>query len=240
MASTGPASLDPIGSPARDRPFTDMTPRAPKSHRHGSPDERRKRTHEALLEAALDLLDGDRSFTSLSLREVTKRAGVVPAAFYRHYDSMDALGLELVAVSVKALQGLMRDVRVATLPSHQLMRKSVEVYVHYVRDHRKHFQFISKERFSGSSSLRYAIRSEIRLFVSDLATDLALLLRREIRPDDLRMMSGLIVNTMMAVTDEILDLPPNDADMEAELIHRCEHQLRVIFLGIASWRSVPR
>lgn len=213
----------------------------PKSHRHGSPDERRKRTHEALLGAALDLLDGERSFTSLSLREVTRAAGVVPAAFYRHYGSMEALGLELVAESFKTLQGLMRDVRVTPLPSRQLMRRSVEVYVHYVRDHRKHFQFISKERFSGSSSLRYAIRSEIRLFVSDLATDLALLLpRREIRPDDLRMMAGLIVNTMAAVTDEILDLPADDPRVEQELIERCERQLRVIFLGIGSWQSMPR
>jgi AcrR family transcriptional regulator len=211
----------------------------PKSHRHGSPDERRKRTHEALLEAALDLVDGERSFTTLSLREVTKAAGVVPAAFYRHYGSMEALGLELVAVSFKSLQSLMRDARVTPLPSHQLMRRSVEIYVHYVRDHRKHFQFISKERFSGNSNLRYAIRSEIRLFVSDLATDLSMLLRgRIIAPDDLRMMAGLIVNTMAAVTDEILDLP-DDPRVEQELINRCERQLRVIFLGIGSWQTVP-
>lgn len=218
-----------------------MSLRPPKTHRHGSPDERRKRTHEALKEAALDLLDGERSFTSLSLREVAHAAGVVPAAFYRHYGSMEALGLELVAESFKALQPLMRNARANPLPRRQLIRTSVEIYVRYVRAHRKHFQFISKERFSGTSSLRHAIRAEIRLFVSDLATDLALLLpRRELSPDDLRMMAGLIVNTMAGATDEILDAAEGDAPAEEELIDRYEKQLRLIFLGIASWHSRAR
>lgn len=214
-----------------------MSVRHPRSHRHGSPDDRRKRTHEALKEAALDLLEGERSFTSLSLREVTHAAGVVPAAFYRHYGSMEALGLELVAESFKALQPLMRNARSTPLPRRQLIRTSVEIYVRFVRQHRKHFQFISKERFSGTSSLRHAIRAEIRLFVSDLATDLALLLpRREIGPEDLRMMAGLIVNTMAGATDEILDAPIGDTAAEEELIDRYERQLRLIFLGIAAWR----
>lgn len=217
-----------------------MTDRHPKSHRHGSPDERRKRTNEALLEAALELLDGERSFTNLSLREVTKAAGVVPAAFYRHYASMEALGLELVKESFRTLQTLMRDARATRMPSRQIIRRSVEVYVHYVRDHRKHFQFIAKERFSGSSSLRYAIRNEIKLFVSDLATDLALLLpSRAIGPEDLRIVSGLIVNTMAGVTDEIVDMTPGDQAAEDELIERCEKQLRVIVLGVGIWQSKP-
>ena len=42
-------------------------------------DARRSRTRQALIEAALDLLGEDRTFTSLSLREVTKAAGVAAA-----------------------------------------------------------------------------------------------------------------------------------------------------------------
>jgi AcrR family transcriptional regulator len=37
-----------------------------------------------------------RSFVSISLREVTREAGVVPTAFYRHFKDMDELGLALV------------------------------------------------------------------------------------------------------------------------------------------------
>lgn len=215
-----------------------MTSRSHRSVRHGPPEERRRRTHDALKEAVLDLLDGERSFTSLSLREVTRAAGVVPAAFYRHYEGMEALGLDLVVDSFETLQVVMREARALPVPRRKMIRRSVETYIHYVRDHRKHFQFIAKERFSGSSSLRHAIRNEIRLFVSDLATDLALLLpKRDLRPDDLRMMAGLIVGTMENATDEVLDLPDGDARAEEELIVRYEHQLRLIFLGIGAWRS---
>ena len=52
---------------------------------------RKERTRADLLHAALLLLK-DNSFGSLSLREVTREAGVVPTAFYRHFSSMEELG----------------------------------------------------------------------------------------------------------------------------------------------------
>src|SRR5580698_2758468 len=57
---------------------------------------RKQRTYDALLKAALRLMKEGRSFTGLSLREVTREAGVVPTAFYRHFGGMDELGLALV------------------------------------------------------------------------------------------------------------------------------------------------
>ena len=51
--------------------------------------ERKQRTRQALLDAALDLLD-EQSFSSLSLRQVTRAARVVPTAFYRHFDDMES------------------------------------------------------------------------------------------------------------------------------------------------------
>ncbi|MGS7457649.1 TetR family transcriptional regulator, partial [Mycobacterium tuberculosis] len=59
-------------------------------------DERKQQTRHALMEAALAMVAAGRSFPSLSLREVTRDAGVVPASFYRHFRDMDELGLALV------------------------------------------------------------------------------------------------------------------------------------------------
>ena len=53
--------------------------------------------------AALLLLK-DTSFGSLSLREVTREAGVVPTAFYRHFANMEELGLALVDESFRTLR----------------------------------------------------------------------------------------------------------------------------------------
>ncbi len=72
-----------------------------------SREERKEATRRAIIAAALKLLDED-SFSALSLREVTREAGIVPAAFYRHFESMDALGLVLMmgslALSLREIQ----------------------------------------------------------------------------------------------------------------------------------------
>ena len=48
-------------------------------------DDRKQQTRQTLLDAALKLMGDGRSFVSISLREVTREAGVVPTAFYRHF-----------------------------------------------------------------------------------------------------------------------------------------------------------
>ena len=53
---------------------------------------KRGRTRQALMDAALDLVAKKAPFSSLSLREVTKRAGVVPTAFYRHFPGYERPG----------------------------------------------------------------------------------------------------------------------------------------------------
>ena len=54
--------------------------------------ERKQRTRRAILDAALRLCE-DSSLVALSLRQVAKEVGIVPTAFYRHFDSIEALGL---------------------------------------------------------------------------------------------------------------------------------------------------
>lgn len=197
---------------------------------------RRSRTRQALIEASLDLLGEDRTFSSLSLREVTKAAGVVPAAFYRHFRGMDSLGLELVDESFRALRSQMREVRGKPLPAEQLIRNSMSLYVRYVREQERYFRFAIREYFSGATTTRLAIRNELRFFVSELATDLALLVaERRVTSNDLQMIAQLIVNNMVMVTEQILELPADRPEEEALLVDHASKQLRVIFLGVSQW-----
>ena len=59
-------------------------------------DERKQQSRQALLDAALRLSTSGRSFSSISLREVAREVGLVPTAFYRHFQDMDHLGQELL------------------------------------------------------------------------------------------------------------------------------------------------
>ena len=78
--------------------------------------------------AALKLLD-DRSFSALSLREVTREAGIVPAGFYRHFESMEALGLVLIDESFRVLRDMLRSARAGKLDPNRVIESSVEIVV---------------------------------------------------------------------------------------------------------------
>jgi len=71
--------------------------------------EQKERTRQRICEAALSLIGQGRSFTSLSLREITREAGIVPAAFYRHFSDMDQLGLALVEMGGVTLRLILRE-----------------------------------------------------------------------------------------------------------------------------------
>jgi AcrR family transcriptional regulator len=201
--------------------------------------ERKELTRRALLDAALELLE-DQSFSSLSLRRVTRAAGIVPTAFYRHFDDMEELGLVLIDESFRTLRTMIRAARTDPRANDHVIRSSVALLVGYVHEHDTHFRFIARERFGGVAALRRAIRVEIRLFASDLATDLARLPHLERwSTEDLQLLAGLMVNAMVSTAEAILDAPPNDPTAEAEIVATARRQLRMITLGIPQWRSSP-
>lgn len=205
---------------------------------------RKQRTRQALIDAALALLE-EQSFSSLSLRQVTRAAGIVPTAFYRHFDNMEELGLVLIDESFRTLRAMLRAARADRRTYEHVIGNSVEILVGYVHEHDTHFRFIGRERFGGVAALRHAIRGEIRLFASDLATDLARFpyLDRW-STEDLQLLAGLMVNTLVSTAEAILDAPSKDPATDARISATARRQLRMITLGVPEWRSpassVPR
>jgi AcrR family transcriptional regulator len=217
--------------------------RTPRGHRvghtrtHRTQAERRRRTRQALLDAALLQIEDGHSFDSLSLRSVARAAGVVPTAFYRHFESMDELGLALVEESFRTLRTMLREARENAQPEH-IINRSVEILMDHVREHRQHFVFVVRVGYTGNIVLRHAVRNEIRLFTSELATDLARFpVLRKWTTADLQMLAGLLVNTMIATVGAMLDAPVAAPEAEAEIARVAEKQLRLILLGVPSWRS---
>jgi AcrR family transcriptional regulator len=229
--------------------FTSVNSRTPsargtsgrsRSHSRDTPtrDQRKEATRRALIAAALKLLD-DRSFSALSLREVTREAGVVPAAFYRHFDSMDALGLVLIDESFRALRDMLRTARAGDLDLNRVIESSVDILTASVTQQREHWRFIGRERSSGVASLRYAIRTEIRLITSELATDLARFPGLNVwSTEDLNILASLFVNSMIIIAEALEDA--TDAAAVDEITRTAIKQLRMISVGMADWRSSPR
>lgn len=203
----------------------------------GRREQRKQRTRRALLDAALDLLE-EQAFASLSLRQVTRRAGVVPTAFYRHFDSMDALGVELVEESVGTLRRMIRSARDEDPDYGVVIERSVQILVRHVHAHRAHFWFIVRQRFSSVTAVRMAIREQFRRFVTELATDLQRFgLLTHWPSEDRLLLADIIVNQMIATAEAILEMDPHDPRAEQQVIDHAERQLRMIVLGLSGWRS---
>lgn len=200
----------------------------------GTRDERKAQTRRALLDAALDLLN-EESFTSLSLREVAKGAGIVPTAFYRHFPDMDSLGITLVDESIGSLHELLRDARANAEDGTHLVRGSLRVLVDHVDAHASHFRFLARERAGGSATLRHAISREIRLFATELAVDLARVPGIGAWPSaDIQLLADLLVTVIVATIEALLDAR-DDRAVDAA-VESAATQMRMVLLGIATWR----
>jgi AcrR family transcriptional regulator len=201
--------------------------------------ERKEHTRQKLLDVTLKLI-GQRSLASISLREVARDAGIVPTAFYRHFESMDALGVELVDESMRPLRQMIRDAR-RGVPSHSdIIKNTVEILGRQVRENPDQFRFLSRERYGGVRTVRRAIETELRLFTSELSVDLARLTAGfDWTSDDLEMTADLMVAAMLAAVMELLEVDPRHPADTTVILHRAERQLRLISLGMANWRSKP-
>ncbi|MFI5509520.1 TetR family transcriptional regulator [Mycobacterium sp. NPDC051804] len=226
MNSRTPSSRSSRSSRSRSRESGRSSP---------SREERKEATRQAIVAAGLRLLE-ERSFSALSLREVTREAGIVPAAFYRHFESMEALGLVLIDESFRSLREMLRGARAGKLDPKRVIESSVDILIDGVNERREHWRFIGRERSSGVSVLRYAIRTEIRLITSELAIDLARFPGLNTwSGEDLNILASLFVNSMIVIAEAIEDAHDQAALDEIKRI--AVKQLRMIAVGVADWRS---
>ncbi|HJQ42830.1 MAG TPA: TetR family transcriptional regulator [Jatrophihabitantaceae bacterium] len=201
--------------------------------------ERKERTRQRLLDVTLRMIV-ERSLASISLREVARAAGIVPTAFYRHYASMDALGVDLVDDAMRPLRQMIRDARRGRTAHGDIIVETVAVLAKQVRDHPDQFRFLTRERYGGVGPVRRAIATELRLFTSELTVDLARLTTGfDWTADDLDMAASLMVAAMLSVVMDLLETDERHPEDVHATLDRAERQLRLIALGMGQWRSSP-
>ena len=196
--------------------------------------ERKERTRRAILDAALELSE-EQTLAAVSLRQVAREVGIVPTAFYRHFDSLDDLGLALVEESFASLRAMMRAVRRGDPAFDQIIDRSLDVLVEHVHAQRGHFAFIARERAAGPRVVREEIRSQIELFERELAADLA----RIPGPgswssEDLHVLANLIVTAVVATAEQVIQAGP---EVEDRIVARARLQLRMVLIGALNWES---
>lgn len=202
------------------------------SHTLGARQAQKQKTRQALLDAALELLE-DQSLSSLGLREVTRAVGVTPTAFYRHFDSTADLGVALVEEALGSLHAVIRDALTATWDSEERITRTVELIARHVHAYPAHVRFIARERHGGVQRVREAIGEQLGQFADEV--------REALRHDpgaagwseeDLRMLANLYVDHMLVTASLLLTTP---AEEFAQVADRAERQLRLVSIGRKHW-----
>ncbi|MCX4674108.1 TetR family transcriptional regulator [Streptomyces sp. NBC_01433] len=202
------------------------------SHTAGIRQTQKLKTRQALLDAALQLLE-HQSLSSLGLREVTRAVGVTPTAFYRHFDGTAALGVALVEETLGSLHGMIGAVLAETGDSDERLDRSVELIARHVAAQPAHFRFIAREQHGGVGPVREAIATQLRRFADEVAAALggepeSAGWNRE----DLLMLGGLYVDHMVITASALLDAGPGG---EREVVRVARRRLRLVSLGRAHW-----
>ena len=130
--------------------------------------QQKERTRRAIIDAAIGQLGESKSFASLSLREVSREAGIAPTSFYRHFKDMEELGLTLVDESGLALRQVMRKGRQRLKKKGSVIATSVKTFMEFTQAHPNIFRILFHERSGTTRALRVAVAREIQYFVVEL------------------------------------------------------------------------
>lgn len=203
-----------------------------------SREDKKRQTRKSLMDAALTLTGSGENFSNISLREVAKNAGVVPTSFYRHFKDMEELGLNIVDDLGLILRKLMRATRQNSDYFDTLAQQSIEVYTDFVSENKNYFYFMAQIRTGGTPVLRNAIRSDIKYFANELASDLRpLSVFDKAEDSDLELISLLIVEAVFDTTIDLLDQIQTSPNQQQAYVENTVKKLRVFWLGAITWQS---
>lgn len=212
---------------------------------------RKLQTRRAFFNAVLDLCITGQSFSSISLRQVTREVGVVPTAFYRHFDDMESLGEALVLEELGSTLATLRDgLQIGRKRSYdRQIAKSIQMFLMTVSAQPRYWQFLVSERFGGSESVRKAVNKLMKMHVQILAEDLGIQPAfAHISDYDLRLLAEAGINMFFSWIIDWLELTYSEAhDDEADLsdieekkqlmLHNCTRQAQMLFYGAYNWKS---
>lgn len=209
------------------------------SHTLGIRQAQKQKTRQALLDAALGLLE-EQSLSSLGLREVTRAVGVAPTAFYRHFRSTADLGVALVEEALGSLHSMIRTTVSTTGDREERVTRAIDLIARHVDGYPAHVRFIARERHGGVQPVREAIRDQLARFAQEVKDELAHdPVSEGWSEDDLLMLAHLYVDQMLSTASmflEALEGPEEERpERTRQVAQLAARQMRLIGLGRHHW-----
>lgn len=191
--------------------------------------EQKLKTRQNIINGAFSLLDENRSLSAISLREVSRAAGIAPTSFYRHFKDMDELGLTLVDEAGLALRQLMRQARRRIASGGSVIGTSVDTFMEFIAGNTNVFRLLLREHTGTSAAYRMAVFREIQHFIEELTDYITEQLQVEYSIANIQ--ADAMVRLVFSAGAEALEA---DAQLRAEIADRVKSQLRFIQLGAAA------
>ncbi len=190
--------------------------------------EQKLKTRQSIIDAALDL-SKDKGFPALSLREVTRKAGIAPATFYRHFVDMEDLGLALVDQVSLILRQLMRQARQRVKAKGSVVNTSVETFMEFVENYPNLIRLLNTDIASGPKPFRESIIRETRRFAEELSDDLSG--PEQTRRQPLAHVHELAEMMVLLVFNQGVVALEMDAQQRKQLIKKLNLELRMLLAG---------
>ncbi|MGE8498503.1 MAG: TetR family transcriptional regulator [Pseudomonas sp.] len=209
-----------------------------------------------LMEAALRLSTTTRSFSSLGLRELAREAGLNPNTFYRHFKTVDDLGLAVICEVHGQLRQPLRDLRreaafraVQATPEAQptllgidltrgrrVCHETVQLFFDFVEANPEAFLIGVRELHGASPVMRQALREIMDTFADDMAADILefRLLPEALDAGVVRQVSGLISHNLFQLSLDYLGEPERRQSLRA----LAEEQVLMLFTGASVLQSL--
>ena len=186
-------------------------------------------SREDLLAAALKLIGPHRSLSTLSLREVTREAGIAPNSFYRQFRDMDELAVALIDLSGRSLRKIIGQARKRVSTERSVIRVSLETFMEQLRADDKLLHVLLREGTVGSDAFKQAVDRELNFFEEELQIDLVRLAAADhARLHEPALVAKAITRLVFAAGASAMDTPP---EKDPELIEQLSQMLRMIITG---------
>lgn len=193
--------------------------------------EQKLKTRQNIIDAAFGLLDEHRSLSAISLREVSRAAGIAPTSFYRHFKDMDELGLTLVDEAGLALRQLMRQARRRIASGGGVIDTSVDTFMEFITANSNVFRLLLREHTGTSAAYRLAVLREIQHFIEELSD--YIVESQGVEHQLASLQAEAMVRLVFSAGAEALEV---DIALREDIGTRVKAQLRFVQLGAKSYR----
>ena len=186
-------------------------------------------SRDDLVEAALALVGPHRSISTLSLREVARRAGIAPNSFYRQFRDMDELAIALIDRAGSSLRAIIGQARQRATKESSIVRASVQIFMRQLRSDEKLLHILLREGTVGSPAFKVAVDRQLSFFEEELRQDLVRIAEASHRGlHDPASTAKAITRLVFATGTAVMDMP---AERDAEVTEQVITMVRMILLG---------